>query len=68
MAMIRILARADADVAVIPPIVVRDEPGSGTLVEPARLNSIMEGLFAVTLRFPSPMVREVPRDFTLGER
>ncbi|HEY6919915.1 MAG TPA: LysR family transcriptional regulator, partial [Tabrizicola sp.] len=37
MAMIRLLARADAGLAVIPPIVVRDELSSGTLVEASRL-------------------------------
>lgn len=61
MAMLRLLARAGAGVAVIPPIVVRDELASGWLVELARLEGMTEGFFAVTLqrRFPNPLVAEV---------
>lgn len=61
MAMIRLLARADAGLAVIPPIVVRDELRSGHLVEAARLDGISETFFAVTLqrRFPNPLLAEI---------
>lgn len=61
MAMIRLLARADAGLAVIPPIVVRDELSSGDLVEAARLGGITETFFAVTQarRFPNPLLAEV---------
>lgn len=61
MAMIRLLARADAGLAIIPPIVVRDELLSGTLVEAARLEGIHETFIAVTLerRFPNPLLAEV---------
>ncbi|MEP4034138.1 LysR family transcriptional regulator [Roseibium polysiphoniae] len=60
MAMLRLLTRARAGLAVIPPIVVRDELASGELVEYARLDGIMESFFAVTLqrRFPNPLVAE----------
>lgn len=63
MAMIRLLARADAGLAIIPPIVVRDELQSGALVEAARLDGISETFFAVTRqrRFPNPLVAEVLR-------
>lgn len=63
MAMIRLLARADAGLAVIPPIVVRDELAAGTLVEAARLEGMGEVFLAVTLqrRFPNPLVAEVLR-------
>lgn len=63
MAMIRLLARADAGLAIIPPIVVRDELQAGTLVEAARLEGISETFFAVTLqrRFPNPLLAEVLR-------
>lgn len=56
--MLRLLARAGAGLAVIPPIVVRDELAAGTLVELARLDGITEGFFAVTLqrRFPNPLL------------
>lgn len=61
MAMIRLLARADAGLAIIPPIVVRDELEAGTLVEAARLDGISEPFFAVTLqrRYPNPLLAEV---------
>jgi LysR family transcriptional activator of nhaA len=61
MAMIRLLARADAGLAIIPPIVVRDELQSGILVEAARLDGISETFFAVTQgrRFPNPLLEEV---------
>ncbi|PHP66829.1 LysR family transcriptional regulator [Zhengella mangrovi] len=60
MAMLRLLARARAGLAVIPPIVVRDELASGALVEYARLEGITETFCAVTLqrRFPNPLVGE----------
>jgi len=61
MAMLRLLARAGAGLAVIPPIVVRDELASGQLVEIARLDGITESFLAVTLqrRFPNPLLGEV---------
>ncbi|MEZ5751008.1 MAG: LysR family transcriptional regulator [Paracoccaceae bacterium] len=61
MAMIRLLTRADAGLAIIPPIVVRDELESGFLVEAARLDGISETFMAVTLqrRFPNPLLAEV---------
>jgi LysR family transcriptional activator of nhaA len=61
MAMLRLLAREDAGLAVIPPIVVRDELAAGTLTEASRLEGISETFLAVTLarRFPNPLLREV---------
>jgi LysR family transcriptional activator of nhaA len=61
MAMMRLLARADAGLAVIPPIVVRDELAAGTLLELTRLEGITESFCAVTLqrRFPNPLLSEV---------
>jgi LysR family transcriptional activator of nhaA len=68
MAMLRQLVRAKAGLAVIPPIVVRDELASGELCELARLDGITEGFFAVTLqrRFPNPLVGEILASFALG--
>ena len=40
MAMMRLLARADAGIAIIPPLVVQDELASGSLVDLARLNEL----------------------------
>lgn len=64
MAMIRLLARADAGLAIIPPIVVGDELQSGALVEAVRLNGISETFLAITQarRFPNPLLSEVLRD------
>jgi LysR family transcriptional activator of nhaA len=61
MAMMRLLARADAGVAIIPPIVVQDELASGSLVELARLDEITEVFCAVTVqrRFPNSLLAEV---------
>lgn len=61
MAMIRLLARADAGLAVIPPIVVRDELLSGVLFEASRLDGIGETFLAVTRerRFPNPLLSVV---------
>lgn len=61
MAMLRLLAREDAGLAVIPPIVVRDELEAGILVEAVRLEDIHETFFAITRdrRFPNPLVAEL---------
>lgn len=61
MAMLRLLAREDVGIAVIPPIVVQDELASGTLVEFARLDEITEVFFAVTIKrkFPNPFLAKV---------
>jgi len=61
MAMLRLLARADAGVAVIPPIVVRDELDAGLLYELAQLPEIVEPFFAVTISrtFANPLLKEV---------
>lgn len=69
MAMLRLLARTRAGLAVIPPIVVRDELAAGTLVEYARLEGITESFFAVTLqrRFPNPLVATALAAFKSGE-
>lgn len=58
MAMMRLLAREGAGLAVLPPIVVKDELETGILVEAARLPHITEAFYAVTLRrrFPNPLL------------
>lgn len=59
MAMMRLLAREGAGLAVIPPIVVRDELEQGALVEAERLPGLTERFYAVTTRrrFPNPILR-----------
>ncbi len=61
MAMLRLLAREDAGLAVIPPIVVQDELAAGRLVEAWPLAGIVETFLAVTLdrRFPNPLLAEL---------
>jgi LysR family transcriptional activator of nhaA len=61
MAMLRLLARADAGLAVIPPIVVEDELRSGRLVEAAALEDVTETFTAITAqrRFPNPLLERV---------
>jgi LysR family transcriptional activator of nhaA len=61
MAMLRLLAREDIGLAVIPPIVVRDELASGALVEAAQLDGIHETFLAITRerRFPNPLLAEL---------
>ncbi len=59
MAMLRLLARSDLGLAVVPPIVVKDEIESGRLLEAAQLPGLKEAFYAVTLtrRFPNTLLR-----------
>ncbi len=61
MAMMRLLTREDAGLAVVPSIVVRDELASGQLVEAHPLAGITENFLAVTLerRFPNPVLADL---------
>lgn len=58
MAMLRLVAREHTGLAVVPPIVVKDELDSGELVEVAELPGLEETFFAITLtrRFPNPLL------------
>lgn len=59
MAMMRLLAREGIGLAVLPPIVVKEELESGLLVELDRLPGIAETFHAVTMerRFPNPLIK-----------
>ena len=61
MAMLRLLAREDAGLAVIPPIVVQDELATGLLIEAAQMDDVTETFQAVTAarRFPNPLLSEL---------
>ncbi len=61
MAMIRLLAREGLGLAVVPPIVIKDELTAGMLEETAQLPGLAETFYAVTVarRFPHPRVREL---------
>jgi LysR family transcriptional activator of nhaA len=61
MAMLRLMAREGIGLAVVPPIVVRDELEQGVLREIAHIGSLSETFFAVTLsrRFPNRALRSL---------
>jgi len=61
MAMLRLIAREDIGLVVVPPIVVKDELASRRLVEAHQLHQLSETFFAVTMkrRFPNPLLREL---------
>jgi LysR family transcriptional activator of nhaA len=61
MAMLRLLAREGEGLALVPPVVVRDEIKSGVLVETHRVPQIQETFYAITpsRRFPNPLVGEL---------
>lgn len=69
MAMLRLVAREHSGLAVVPPIVVKDELDSGELVEVAELPGLAEMFFAITLRrrFPNPLLSLVlPGEISSG--
>lgn len=61
MAMLRLLAREGEGLALVPPVVVRDEIESGVLVVTHRIPQIRETFYAITpsRRFPNPLVGEL---------
>jgi len=61
MAMLRLLACEGEGLALVPPVVVRDEIERGVLVETHRVPQIHETFYAITpsRRFPNPLVGEL---------
>jgi LysR family transcriptional activator of nhaA len=61
MAMLRLLAREDTGLAIVPPIVVEDELRSGLMKEIASIPDLVENFYAITLerRFPNPLLRSL---------
>lgn len=61
MAMLRLLAREGEGLALVPPVVVRDEIEDGILVETHRIPRIRETFYAITpsRRFPNKLVGEL---------
>ena len=61
MAMLRLLAREGEGLALVPPVVVRDELQDGRLREICRVPGLTKPFYAVTLprKFPHPLVREL---------
>ncbi|MBP0617892.1 LysR family transcriptional regulator [Jiella mangrovi] len=64
MAMIRLLAREGVGLAIVPPIVVKDELQRGELLEVDQFPQMSETFYAVTLKrqFPNPLLRELTGD------
>lgn len=67
MAMVRLLAREGIGLAVIPPIVVKDELDSGMLAEYVSLPKIVESFYAVIAerKFPNPIIQDLLRHDTI---
>lgn len=61
MAMLRLLARDSNAIALLPPVVVRDELRSGRLRECCAIRELDEDFYAITAdrRFPHPRLREL---------
>lgn len=63
MAMLRLLAKEGAGLALVPPVVVRGELESGKLVEKHRIVGLRESFYAITpsRKFPNETLRELLR-------
>ncbi len=61
MAMLRLLARESSGLALVPPIVVRDELQSGALAELCRVPNLAETFYAIVQkrRFPNRLLAEL---------
>lgn len=61
MAMLRLLARERQALALVPPIVVRDELKSGVLAELHRIEGLAERFYAILQdrRFPNPLLESL---------
>jgi LysR family transcriptional activator of nhaA len=61
MAMLRLLAREREGVTLVPPIVVRDELRSGTLIEHCRIPEVTEKFYAIVQkrRFPNQLLAKI---------
>lgn len=64
MAMLRVLARENIGIAIVPPIVVTDELAAGELVAAESIPDLTETFFAITLkrRFPNPLLQDLITD------
>ena len=69
MAMMRLLAREGAGIALGPPVVVDGELSRGQLVELHRFTDIRESFYAIcpSRRVPNPLVEELLKNSTADE-
>ncbi len=70
MAMLRLLARKAIGVALVPPVMVRDELRDGRLREICRVPGLTKRFYAVTLsrQFPNPLVNKLIESAEDGPR
>jgi LysR family transcriptional activator of nhaA len=70
MAMLRLLAREGEGLALVPPVVVRDEIERGELVETHRVPELTETFYAITpsRKFPNLTVGELVSRMAKGTR
>lgn len=61
MTMLRLLAREKIGLAVVPPIVVKDELDQGILKEVKKIPDLKETFYAVVLKrkYPNPLIKEL---------
>lgn len=61
MAMLRLMARECRGIALLPPVVVKDELERGVLIERARVPGLSESFYAVTTarRFANPFLKKL---------
>ena len=61
MSMLRLLAGSRPALTLVPPVVVRHELNTGTLIERCRIPDIQERFYAITRerKFPNPLVHEL---------
>jgi len=61
MAMLRLLAKEGAGIALVPPVVVRGELDNGSLVELHQVKGIKESFYAITpsRKFPNPILSDL---------
>ena len=61
MAMLRLLAREREGVTLVPPIVVRDELRTGTLIEHCQIPEVTEKFYAIVQkrRFPNQLLTHI---------
>lgn len=69
MATLRLLAREGEGLALVPPVVVRDEIERGELVETHQVPELRETFYAITpsRRFPNPLVGELVERMAKGK-
>lgn len=68
MALMRVLARESGALALVPPVVVRDELRTGVLIERCSIPQLQESFYAITARrrYPSKILGELLKSRAVG--